>query len=251
MKSENVIEFDCASKVFSRNYRSARYQLALILRDAFLGCRDKSSLNEGEFWALKDVTLEVRKNENVAILGPNGSGKSTLLKMISGIYLPDNGKVSVRGSISSILELSTGFKPELSGRENIYLKFSLMGKSKDEVDAVIHEVIAFSQLDEFMDTPLKHYSSGMRSKLGFSIVTQFRPEILILDEVFAAGDKHFRKKSQERMNSFYESTTTIVVSHNMEIVRQIADRVIVMQKGQKVYDGQVQEGIAYYEEILR
>ncbi|HIP28607.1 MAG TPA: ABC transporter ATP-binding protein, partial [Sulfurovum sp.] len=192
MKDDTVIELHNVSKVFSKNYASARHQLKNIFKESFLGCKDNTELLKDEFYALKNVSFEVKKNEKLAILGPNGSGKSTLLKMLNGIYMPNEGQITVQGNISSVLELSSGFKPELSGYENIYLKFALMGKRKEEVDTIIEEVIAFSELEKFMDTPLKHYSSGMKSKLGFSIVTNMRPEILILDEVFAAGDKKFR-----------------------------------------------------------
>jgi len=193
----------------------------------------------------------IGKNEKLAILGPNGSGKSTLLKMLSGIYLPDQGMIRIKGTISSILELSSGFKPELSGLENIYLKFALMGKSKEEVDNVVEEVIEFSELEEFMETPLKHYSSGMKSKLGFSIVTHMNSDILILDEVFAAGDKKFRKKSEKRIRELYQNRTTILVSHNMGVVKDVAERVIVLKKGSLVFDGNVEDGIAFYNEMMK
>ena len=251
MKTENIIEVTNVSKVFSRNYKSARTQLIQILKESFLGCTDKSNLHKDEFWALKNVTFTVKKNEKLAILGPNGSGKSTLLKMLNGIYLPNKGEISINGNISSVLELSSGFKPELSGLENIYLKFALLGKQKEEVDKVLDEVIHFSELEEFMGTPLKHYSSGMKSKLGFSIVTHMNPEILILDEVFAAGDKRFREKSEKRIKELYQHTTTILVTHSMGIVKDIADRVIVLKKGELVFEGNAEEGIKFYSEMMK
>ena len=216
-----------------------------------MGCSENIELREDEFFALHDISLTIKKNEKVAILGPNGSGKSTLLKMLSGIYLPDKGEIKIDGNVSSILELSTGFKPELSGLENIYLKFAMMGKKKEEVDLIVDEVIAFSELEEFMDTPFKHYSSGMKSKLGFAIVTTMTPEILILDEVFAAGDKHFRAKSEARIKELYQNTTTILVTHSMGIVKDVVDRVIVLKKGEKVFDGNTEDGIAFYNGIMK
>ena len=251
MKKEDVIELVNVSKVFSKNYKSARVQLSTILKESFLGCHDKTALQKDEFWALQNISFTVKKNEKLAILGPNGSGKSTLLKMLNGIYLPNKGQITINGDISSVLELSSGFKPTLSGYENIYLKFALLGKKKEEVDNIIDDVIDFSELREFMDTPLKHYSSGMRSKLGFAIVTNMDPEILILDEVFAAGDKKFRKKSEARIKELYQNTTTILVTHSMGIVKDVADRVIVLQKGQKVFDGNVEDGIKYYNEMMK
>jgi len=250
MENNFSIEVNNVSKVFSRNYKSSKHQLINIFKESFLGCPEKAALQKDEFWALKDISFSVKKNEKVAILGPNGSGKSTLLKMLNGIYLPNQGEITVDGNISSVLELSSGFKPELSGYENIYLKFALLGRKKEEVDEIIDEVIAFSELEEFMETPLKHYSSGMKSRLGFAIVTSITPDILILDEVFAAGDKKFRAKSEARIKELYQNTTTILVTHSMGIVKDLASRVIVLQKGSKVFDGGVKEGIEYYNKIM-
>jgi len=250
MDNTNVIEVNNISKIFSKNHKTARMQLKKILLENYFGCKEKLASDEGEFWALKNVSFSVKKNEKLAILGPNGSGKSTLLKMLNGIYMPDEGEIKVDGLISSILELSTGFNPELSGRDNIYLKFSLQGKVEEEVDAIIEDVIAFSELEEFMDTPLNHYSSGMKSKLGFAIVSSMDPEILILDEVFAAGDKKFREKSEKRIKELYENTTTILVTHSMGIVKDIADRVIVLKKGELVFDGDPEEGITFYNKMM-
>jgi len=247
----NVIEIENVSKIFSKNYKSARTQIKQIFLDIFLGCKNHTRTRKGEFFALTDVSFSIKKNEKIAILGPNGSGKSTLLKMLSGIYLPDNGEICVEGVVNSILELSTGFKPILSGRENIYLKFAMMGKNKEEVDEIIESIITFSELEDHIDTPFKYYSSGMKSKLGFSIVTSMKPEIIILDEVFAAGDKKFRIKSAAKMKELYETTTTILVTHSMGIVKEMADRVIVLEKGKKVYDGEVLEGIQYYENMMK
>jgi len=250
MQNDTIIKLDNVSKVFSKNYKSARHQLKNIFKESFLGCTEKSTLQEDEFWALNNISFSVKRNEKVAILGPNGSGKSTLLKMLNGIYLPNKGEIVIDGNISSVLELSSGFKPDLSGYENIYLKFALLGKKREEVDEIIDEVISFSELGDFMETPLKHYSSGMKSKLGFAIVTTITPEILILDEVFAAGDKRFRAKSEARIKELYQNTTTILVTHSMSIVKDVADRVIVLKKGEKVFDGNTKEGIAFYNDIM-
>jgi len=251
MHNDTVIELHNVAKIFSKNYKSAKHQLKNIFKESFLGCPEKHTLGKDEFWALKDLSFSVKKNEKIAILGPNGSGKSTLLKMLNGIYLPDQGEICINGNISSVLELSSGFKPELSGYENIYLKFALFGKQKEEVDAIIDDVVDFSELEEFMETPLKHYSSGMKSKLGFAIVTSIVPEILILDEVFAAGDKKFRQKSEARIKELYQRTTTILVTHSMSIVNDVADRVIVLKKGEKVFDGDVKQGISYYNAMMK
>ncbi len=251
MDNLNAIEIRGASKKFSKNVNAAKKQLKVMFFDTLLSRDASSELAQDEFYALNNVSLNVKKNEKLAILGPNGSGKSTLLKMLNGIYMPDAGEIKIRGAISSVLELSTGFNQELSGRENIYLKFALQGKSKESVDEIIDEVIAFSGLQEFMQTPLKNYSSGMKSKLGFAIVTSMNPEILILDEVFAAGDKEFRKKSQARIKELYTNTTTILVTHSMSIVKEIADRVIVLEKGELVFDGEPKKGVVFYENMMK
>lgn len=248
---KETIKLENVSKIFSKNHKSARHQLINIFKESFLGCTDKIKLQKDEFKALDNVSFSVHKNDKLAVLGPNGSGKSTLLKMLSGIYLPDEGSITVNGNISSVLELSSGFKPELSGYENIYLKFALLGRRKEEVDKIIDEVITFSELEEFIDTPLKHYSSGMKSKLGFAIVTSIKPDILILDEVFAAGDKKFRAKSEARIKELYMNSTTILVTHSMSIVKDIANRVIILKKGKKVFDGDVISGIKHYQDIMQ
>jgi lipopolysaccharide transport system ATP-binding protein len=249
MNKNIVIEIKNVSKAFSKNQSSSRQKLKKLFLESILGCNEQKTIQNNDFWALDNITFDIFKNEKIAIIGSNGSGKSTLLKMFNGIFLPDKGTITIKGRVNSILELSSGFKPELSGRENIYLKFSLLGKDKKEVDQIIHDVITFSELQDFIDTPLKHYSSGMKSKLGFSIVSTFEPEILILDEVFAAGDKNFRKKSEKRIQELYENTTTIFVTHSMSIVKKIANRVIIIDKGKKVFDGKTLEGIDFYNNL--
>ncbi len=249
--SDTVIEVNKVSKVFSKNYRSARHQLKQMFVENFFECEDKSELSKDEFWALRDISFSVNKNETLAILGANGSGKSTLLKMLNGIYMPDEGEIHINGNISSVLELSTGFKSDLTGLENIYLKFSILGKNKEFVDEILENVINFSELSEFMDTPLKHYSSGMKSKLGFAIASSMNSEILILDEVFAAGDKNFKVKSKARIQELCQNTTTIIVTHNMSIVKDLADRVIVLNKGRVLFDGNPNSGINVYNNLKK
>jgi lipopolysaccharide transport system ATP-binding protein len=249
MDSNTVIEVKNVSKVFSKNYKSARSRLKHLFFELLIGLKHKDNLEEGEFFVLNNISFSVKRNEKLAILGPNGSGKSTLLKMLNGIYMPDKGEICVDGNISSILELSSGFKPALSGLDNIHLKLGLQGNNKKEISNIVDEIIEFSELKDFINTPMKNYSSGMKSKLGFSIVSAVTPDILILDEVFAAGDKNFRNKSKEKIKELYNNVTTILVSHNMRLVEEIADRVIVLKKGEIVYEGNVLEGIKFYEEM--
>lgn len=247
----NVIEINNISKKFNKNISSSKKELKELFLNTIFNKKMHEDLSKDEFYALKNISFNIKKDEKVAILGPNGSGKSTLLKMLNGIYLPDDGEIKIKGTLSSILELSTGFNQELTGLDNIYLKFALQGKTKEEVDAILDEVIEFSELKEFMNTPLKNYSSGMKSKLGFSIVSHMYADILILDEVFAAGDKKFREKSEKKIKELYENTTTILVSHSMGIVKDVADRVIVINKGILEFDGSTNDGIEYYNNIMK
>jgi ABC-2 type transport system ATP-binding protein/lipopolysaccharide transport system ATP-binding protein len=183
-------------------------------------------------WALKEVSLAVAKGESLGIIGPNGAGKSTLLKVVSGVIRPTEGTATVEGSIASLIELGAGFDPELSGRENIYLNAAILGFSKKEIDSVYENIIEFSELQDFIGTPLKNYSSGMVARLGFSIATEVHPDILIIDEVLAVGDAHFNKKSRDRIDQFRKRGVTILfVSHSMEDVRYLCDRVVWINNG--------------------
>lgn len=250
MNTTKAIEVNAVSKRFSKNIKSSRAQLKQILFECFFTPKENlNKLNSGEFWALKDITFDINKNENIAILGHNGAGKSTLLKMLNGIYLPDEGEIKISGTMASVLELSTGFNNELSGLENIYLKCSLLGIPKNKVQPMVEKIIAFSELEEFIETPLSHFSSGMKARLGFAIVVHIKPDILILDEVFAVGDKNFKSKSEKAIQTLSKKTTIIIVSHSMDIVRKISQRVIVLDKGKLLFDGQVEEGIQKYNSI--
>jgi len=249
MDDTKAVEVNSVSKRFSKNIKSSRIQLKQILFECFFSKKENTDLNDGEFWALKDLTFDINKNENIAILGHNGAGKSTLLKMLNGIYLPDEGEIKIQGTMASVLELSTGFNNELSGLENIYLKCSLLGIPKKEVQLLVEDIIHFSELGDFMETPLSHYSSGMKARLGFAIVVHIKPDILILDEVFAVGDKNFRSKSEKAIRALSQETTTIIVSHSMNVVKKMANRVLVLQKGKLIFDGNVEEGIACYNSI--
>lgn len=247
MENQIAIDVKNVSKIFPTNYKMARLQLKSIIYEAVFGYKDKDKLKENQIYALKDITFSVRKNEKIAILGTNGSGKSTLLKMLNGIYMPDAGEIQIDGTLGGILELSSGFKPELSGLDNIYLKLGFQGKITSELEQVVKEIIEFSEMENLIHMPFKNYSSGMKSKLGFAISSAMKPDILILDEVFAAGDKKFREKSGKRIREMCENMTTILVSHNMQIIKNIANRVIVLKNGHIVFDGPTEEGIAYYQ----
>lgn len=206
------------------------------------------SERQREFWALSGVDFEVRRGEALGIVGANGAGKSTLLKILSEITAPTEGEVRVKGRISSMLEVGTGFHGELSGRENIYLNGAILGMSRSEVDSKIDEIIEFSECGEFIDTPVKRYSSGMYVKLAFAVAAHLDSEILIMDEVLAVGDVKFQQKCIEKMCSLIEdeNRTILYVSHNMQTVRRLCNRVIVLEKGRVVADGEVEQGITRY-----
>jgi len=186
-----------------------------------------------DFWALNNVTLEVKEGESFGIIGHNGAGKSTLLRVICGIIKPCKGEVVVNGSIAPLIQLGAGFDKELTGKENIYLNASILGFSRKEIEKKYDSILEFSELDEFIYTPLKHYSSGMVARLGFTIATEVDPDILIIDEVLGVGDARFKKKSKQRIIQFRERGKTIIlVSHSMEEIKNLCDRVLWLDHGQ-------------------
>ena len=205
------------------------------------------------FLALNDINLTVYKGERLGIIGHNGAGKSTLLKVLSRVTAPTEGRICIDGRISSILEVGTGFNPELTGRENIYLNGAILGMTRAEVDSKIKEIIEFSECEKFIDTPAKRYSSGMFVKLAFAVAAHLDSEILVMDEVLAVGDMKFQQKCLGKMSdvSSTEGKTVLYVSHNMSTIRQLCERCIVLDHGKKIFDGDVEEAIALYSDIKR
>ncbi|WP_423364086.1 ABC transporter ATP-binding protein [Mycoplasma sp. P36-A1] len=200
-----------------------------------------------EFRVLNGLTFNVAKGERVGILGKNGAGKSTLLKIISGIYFPTSGEIEVNGKIASLIELGAGFNKELTGRENVYLKGSLLGLTKADVDNVIEDIIAFADIGDYIDMPLGTYSSGMSARLGFALAVNADADILIIDEVFAVGDKNFQKKSRAKTEELLRSGKTVLfVSHSESLIKEFCDRVIYLKEGHIEYDGEVDRGLALY-----
>ena len=200
-----------------------------------------------EFWALRDVGFTVDHGATVGVIGSNGSGKTTLLKCLTGIYEPERGAVRIDGNIAALLELGAGFHPELSGAENIYLNGSIMGMSKREIDAKFDSIVEFAGLEQFIDTPVKNFSSGMVVRLGFSIATHVEPEVLLIDEILAVGDQAFQRKSTEKIEQFRrEGRTILVVSHSLGLVQQLCDTVVWLEKGQLKMTGPAADVIAAY-----
>lgn len=205
-----------------------------------------------KFWALKDVSFKVEKGDRVGVLGFNGAGKSTLLKTIAGVLKPTTGSVKVSGVIAPLLELGAGFDMNYSGGENIYLYGATMGYSRKYIEEKFDEIVEFSELGEFIDAPLKSYSSGMRSRLGFSIATAVKPDVLILDEVLSVGDAAFREKSEQRvLDLMAEGVTVLFVSHSTESIKRICNKAIILTKGQLVAEGEVNEICEMYAEMVK
>lgn len=203
--------------------------------------------DEGDFWALNGVSFEVEQGEVVGIIGKNGAGKSTLLKILSRITEPSKGEIRLRGRVAALLEVGTGFHPELTGRENIYLNGTILGMKKREIDAKLDEIINFSGIEKHIDTPVKRYSSGMNVRLGFAVAAHLEPEILIVDEVLAVGDAEFQKKCIEKMQDVAsEGRTVLFVSHNMSSVTRLTQRSIVLEKGRVSLDSSTSNAVDYY-----
>lgn len=203
-------------------------------------------------WALKDVTFEISSGEVVGIVGRNGAGKSTLLKILSRITEPTTGRIELYGNVGSLLEVGTGFHPELTGRENIYLNGSILGMSRAEIERKFDEIVEFSEIERFLDTPVKRYSSGMYVRLAFAVAAHLEPEILIVDEVLAVGDTNFQKKCLGKMNQISEEGRTVLfVSHNVTAVRRLCSRTIVINDGTVVADKPTGEALRIYGDLMR
>ena len=198
--------------------------------------------------AVNDVSFQIKQGESVAIFGKNGAGKSTVLKMITGVTFPTSGEIDVDGRVSALLELTAGFDPEMTGRENIYLKGQLSGLKDDEIAELEDEIVKFADIGEYMDQPVRSYSSGMKARLGFAVNVNIRPEILIVDEALSVGDKNFRDKCLKKVNSIIEkdNVTLLFVTHSTGTAREFCKRGIVMVSGKTIFDGDIDEAIALY-----
>ena len=193
---------------------------------------------------VRNISLEVNQGEVLGIIGRNGSGKSTLLKMMAGVFPPDSGTIATRGSVSLLAGVGVGFHKELTGRENAYLYGALMGRTTEQIDGLIEEIQSFAELDHHFDRPIRTYSSGMKSRLGISVATAFKPDLLLIDEVLGVGDASFRKKSEKRVKDMIsESGTVVIVSHSLGMLKAICDRIIVLDSGSVLHKGDVQLGL--------
>ncbi len=259
MKPETAICVENVSKRFQLGQGGEYSRLSESLQSAIMrwlpGRRGKGGLHHEteqqggshEFWALKDVSFEVKQGEVLGIIGRNGAGKSTLLKILSRITRPTSGRIGTRGRVGSLLEVGTGFHPELTGRENVFLNGSILGMKQADITHKFEEIVAFAELGEFIDTPVKRYSSGMYARLAFSVAAYLEPEILIIDEVLAVGDAKFQKQCLGKMSDVAKQGRTVLfVSHNMTAIKTLCQRAVVMEQGSIASSGNVEEAIEKY-----
>ena len=237
----------------SKSYRIGELQSTYgTLRDSFAAAarrlaRRDHGVHHEEIWALRDVSFEVQEGEVLGVIGRNGAGKSTLLKILTRITTPTSGRAEMRGRVGSLLEVGTGFHPELTGRENVFLNGSVLGMKRREIQRKFPEIVEFSGVEQFIDTPVKRYSSGMSVRLAFAVAAHLEPEILLIDEVLAVGDAEFQRRCLGRMDDLSESGRTIVfVSHQMQAVAQLCERVLLLEKGSVVLDGPSADVVARY-----
>ncbi|MGP0587916.1 ABC transporter ATP-binding protein [Paenibacillus timonensis] len=237
-----AIRVEDLSKKFVLNNRPKMLKDWILMND-----RQKKK----EFWALKNININIHKGESVGIIGRNGSGKSTLLKIISKILYPTLGSIETFGNVSSLLELGAGFKQDFTGRENVYLNASILGMNKQEVDEKFQSILEFSEIEEFIDQPVRTYSSGMYMRLAYSVAVSSNPDILLIDEILSVGDSKFKKKCIEKIMELKSiGTTILLVSHSDSMVQRVCDRLIWLDKGEMVMDGISEDVMAKYSEKM-
>ena len=204
-------------------------------------------LRKDEFWAVQDVSFELKRGECLGLIGPNGSGKSTLLKMLNGLIKPDKGKITMRGRVGALIELGAGFNPILTGRENVYINGSVLGFNEKEISDKFESILEFADIGEFIDTPVQNYSSGMKVRLGFAVAAHMEPDVLLIDEVLAVGDMGFVIKCLNKMKSIMQNAAVIFVSHGMPMVSFVCSKAMVLNSGRVgYYNNDVNSGIDYY-----
>jgi len=250
--SETVVTVENVRKKFCRTLKRSLWYGMVDMSTELLGRFDGNrDLRKDEFWALKDISLELKRGETLGLIGHNGAGKTTLLRMLNGLIKPDAGRITVKGRMQALIALGAGFNPILTGRENVYINASVLGIPKAEVDQRFDEIVDFSGIREFIDTPVQSYSSGMRVRLGFSVAAHMNPDILLVDEVLAVGDLTFQAKCRNRIQELMENGVAIIlVSHNLHSISYICSRTVVFEKGNILFDGDTEQAIDIYRESL-
>lgn len=249
MDNDIAIKVDHVSKKYCKSIkRSIAYGLKDIARNSIGLSSHSDSLRTDEFWAVDDVSFELRKGEALGIVGPNGSGKTTLLKLLNGIFWPDKGKISVRGKVGALIEVGAGFHPMLTGRENIYINAAILGMNKLEVDGQLSDIIDFADIGDFIDAPVKTYSSGMFVRLGFAVAVHCRPDVLLVDEILAVGDRDFQIKCFKKMHDLKSegNVSIVLVTHNEYAIREFTQKCIVLEKGRLSFAGESEEAVTHY-----
>lgn len=242
MNSNVAIKLSGIYKKFKRGHK-------LLLKEALLDLF--RPIKQEDFWAVENASFEIKKGESIGIIGANGSGKSTLLKLIAGVLTPNKGEIVVNGKISPLIELGAGFHPELTGRENIYLNGTILGLSIKEIDRKFDDIVKFSELADFIDTPVKHYSSGMYMRLGFSIAISVEPDILLVDEILAVGDASFQKKCLEKMKEFHDKgVTVVIISHSADLIKSFCKKALLIHQGKIVGMGSAEKIINKYNKLI-
>ncbi len=245
MSDETMIEVNNVSMEFNLSEQKTDNLKEFVIK--FI----KRELHFQSFWALNNISLKINKGDKIGFLGLNGAGKSTLLKIIAGVLKPTKGDVKLYGTIAPLLSLGAGFDPNFSGRDNIYLNGAVLGHSRAEMQEKFDDIVEFAELGEFIDVPVKNYSSGMKSRLAFSIATSVNPDIIILDEVLSVGDMSFQRKSKDRMNNMMSDATLLYVSHSVGSVRNLCDKAIWLHKGSVIAAGEVNEICNQYETYVK
>lgn len=247
MSGRVMVQFDRVSKRYTRKERGGSLRDTIPALAARVLGRGRRGAPAGQFWALRDVSFEVRDGEALGVIGHNGAGKSTVLKLLAGVTAPTEGHARVNGRFAALIELGAGFHPDLTGRENVYLNGSILGLRKAEIDRKLESIVDFAGIDKFIDTPVKHYSSGMHARLGFAVAAHVEPEVLLIDEVLSVGDFNFQQKCLRKMEEFRRSGVSIVfVSHNLNAIVSMCSRAILMRTGQVVAAGTPLEVIDSY-----
>lgn len=249
--TETLVQANNVGKKYCKSLkRGLRYGVADISRSFFGLAKNTEHLRPDEFWSLQDINFQVRRGECLGLIGPNGTGKSTLLKILNGIIHPDKGSVTITGRVGALIEVGAGFHPILTGRENIFINGSILGFSRTEIERRFDAIVEFSELQDFIDMPVKHYSSGMYVRLGFAIAAQMEPDVLLIDEILAVGDAGFRSKCYNAIASLRERCAIIFVSHSMSAIGRMSDRVMLLDQGRsQSFDSSI-EAIAAYQHLF-